>query len=521
MKDSFALVVGCGLAAAWTVACAPEAGDGEGGESDAAETTSQVSEALSYDVIWSDDFNEGRLNRNNWSVAGPNDACFNGEAQAYVDHEDCGHNEHTLCVSGGSLKIAARKVPQYPVSACGGGQRWYRSARMTTKTHVSFNPGQGQNGIRIEARMRLPEIINGSWPAFWMLGDDLNQWPGFGTHNWPEAGEIDIMEMGSAWSFDSVIGSIHYGLGTWSAFDGDQLRSYGPNFAPAINEHDWHTFALDWSWGEMRWYQDGVQFKYENLATLPGNQDFDHGFNILLNFALGGAGGSGHQDPSPDPVNGVFRNNGMAYQPGQVMEIDYVRVYAINNGGGGGGAQPPARVFYGGDSNAASPSDWDFGFWKGDCGAGSVVNGLSQRPSDGFAHAIACGYGSTGTFTGNRTATVVFSGADNRRRQRAGDWDIGYHKGECGWNEYVSGVSMDPSTKKVHALRCAAGSLQNGGDNSCETRILSNGDDRGNMASGDWDPGYYKADCSVGKVVYGVSVHASTGKPHRILCCNW
>ena len=79
---------------------------------------------------------------------------------------------------------------------------------------------------------------------------------------------------------------------------------------------------------------------------------------------------------------------------------------------------------------------------------------------------------------------------------------------------------MDPSSKKLHGLRCASASLASGGANNCETRLVTQ-DDRGDAAYGDWDFGYLKAQCSAGKVMYGVSTVPTTGMPHRILCCSF
>jgi len=58
----------------------------------------------------------------------------------------------------------------------------YTSARL--KTHGKFATGYG----RIEARLKLPRG-QGIWPAFWMLGDNIDQVP------WPACGEIDIVEL--------------------------------------------------------------------------------------------------------------------------------------------------------------------------------------------------------------------------------------------------------------------------------------------------------------------------------------
>jgi len=42
----------------------------------------------------------------------------------------------------------------------------------------------------IEARIRIPNVSDGLWPAFWTLGEN------FSLAGWPAAGEIDIMEIG-------------------------------------------------------------------------------------------------------------------------------------------------------------------------------------------------------------------------------------------------------------------------------------------------------------------------------------
>jgi chitinase len=194
------------------------------------------------------------------------------------------------------------------------------------------------------------------------------------------------------------------------------------------------------------------------------------------------------------------------------------KIWADIGAAGGGGASSGARVFDGGDNNAASPAEWDSGYWKGSCSSGSVITGLSQHTNLSSAHAILCAPNST--FTGNLAATVYdVSNGDHRRASRLGDWDYGYAKSECGVGEYVSGISMSPSTKRLHALRCASASMANGGQNNCETRLVTQ-DDRGDGAYGDWDSGYFKAQCSAGKVVFGVSAN-SNGSAHRILCCSF
>jgi len=174
-------------------------------------------------------------------------------------------------------------------------------------------------------------------------------------------------------------------------------------------------------------------------------------------------------------------------------------------------------VFFGQDGNGAG-SDWDGGYFKGDCGSGAAVTGLSVNPTVTAAHALLCMTLSP-DFSDGAGAVLTASGG-NQVFSRDGDWDPGHPKVECALGQYVSGMSMDPKSNAIHTVRCSANaSLTNGGQNACETHLLGQ-DDRGDTRSGDWDPFYFKAECSPGKAVYGVSFNATTSLPNRILCCD-
>ncbi len=106
-------------------------------------------------AIWGYDIGTGS---NGWG---------NNELQYYTSRPE------NVTVQNGNLVITARKE-SYQGSA-------YTSARLLTKG--KFEQAYG----RFEARIQLP-WGQGIWPAFWMLGADIN------TNPWPGAGEIDIME---------------------------------------------------------------------------------------------------------------------------------------------------------------------------------------------------------------------------------------------------------------------------------------------------------------------------------------
>jgi len=153
-------------------------------------------------------------------------------------------------------------------------------------------------------------------------------------------------------------------------------------------------------------------------------------------------------------------------------------------------------------------------------GCGSGDPGLSTSASSIAPHAVMC-TNNGGTLSGDYHETLQVSASNMIRPNppRLGDWDNGYYKSECHNGQYVSGISQSTSGQ-IRGVRCAAGSLTNGGRNSCETRLVSGSDDRGNSSTGDWDSGYHKGECSANKIVYGVSVHPTSKKPHRILCCD-
>lgn len=179
--------------------------------------------------------------------------------------------------------------------------------------------------------------------------------------------------------------------------------------------------------------------------------------------------------------------------------------------------------FYNNDNTTTvGYADWDPYYWKGNCQPYAETVGLSADATTNRPNSVAClvKNNSTSTASGVYVRTLGGSATSNRIISRNGDWDSGYSKWECGSNEYVSSFSQDPTKYTLHKIRCAKGQFTNGGQNACETRLVGNGqDDRGDTTGGDWDPNYFKAQCSAGKLIFGVSVNANL-KPHKILCCS-
>jgi len=154
---------------------------------------------------------------------------------------------------GGNLVIRAQKSGTS-----------YTSARIKTQSRFSVTYG------KVEARIRIP-YGQGLWPAFWMLGADIDQ------VGWPNCGEIDIMEnIGRAPS--TIHGTVH-GPG-YSGGNG-----IGPRFSD-----DFHVYSIEWSPQSVAFFVDGVQYFEVTPAKLPVGKTwvYQHPFFLILNIAVGG-----------------------------------------------------------------------------------------------------------------------------------------------------------------------------------------------------------------------------------------
>jgi beta-glucanase (GH16 family) len=173
--------------------------------------------------------------------------------------------------------------------------RAYTSGRINTRGRFQQTRG------RFEARMRLPSG-QGLWPAFWLLGADLDQAP------WPACGEIDIMEYRGQ-EPDIVHGSLH-GTG----YSGGGALTCPFKLPVGRFDTGFHIFAVDWNADRITWSVDGIAYKSFTPADLPAGSRwvFDHPFFVILNVAVGGnyVGGPGPDTTFP-----------------QTMTVDYVRVY--------------------------------------------------------------------------------------------------------------------------------------------------------------------------------------------------
>jgi beta-glucanase (GH16 family) len=231
-------------------------------------------------LLWSDEFN-GPSITSNWVFDLGNGGFGNNELEDYTN------SSQNASIQNGALVITALQ------QNLAGSQ--YTSARMNTSGQQSFG-----TGTWMEARIRAPQG-QGIWPAFWSLGTDIS------TVNWPECGEIDIMEMQGQNPFTNFA-TMH-----WANTSGQAVSFGGTLSSSTSYASGFHTYAVERTATSITWFIDGAQYFQGNIANGINNTgSFQNQFFILLNVAVGG--------------NFVGSPNSSTVFPQQML-VDYVRVW--------------------------------------------------------------------------------------------------------------------------------------------------------------------------------------------------
>ena len=236
-----------------------------------------------WKLSWSEEFNyTGLPDSTKWSYDVGGHGWGNNELEYYTKG-----SLNNAAVSDGTLKIKVIHEKKE--------NREYTSARLHTKGKADFTYG------KIEIKAKLPPG-RGVWPAIWMLGSDV------GKTDWPECGEIDIMEH-VGFDKDTIVGTVHtksynHVIGTQK---GKKIFITNPYSA-------FHLYAIEWTPEGMSFLLDNVTYYHiANEHKTTAEWPFDSPFYLLLNVAVGGNwGGQKGVDPNVFPA---------------VMEVDYVRVY--------------------------------------------------------------------------------------------------------------------------------------------------------------------------------------------------
>lgn len=273
-----------------------------------------------YSLIWSDEFDGTALNERNWDIEVSGSGGGNNELQYY--------RRENVAVTDGNLVITARRE-NYQGKA-------FTSGRINSNQKVAF-----KHGI-LQARIKFPMTANGLWPAYWMMGNDLNK------YGWPRCGEMDIVEMGhskaisgvyAGWQDRYFSGTLHYGPSASNTdhqmisqeFSQEKFESIG-----AV-EGDYHIFTVIWDDEYIYMYYDltgytnakkrqalyfttGISYTEDNMSA---GHYFQKPFYFLFNLAVGGT------------FPGIYNANQITALPSAGSEakmyVDWVRVYQADD----------------------------------------------------------------------------------------------------------------------------------------------------------------------------------------------
>jgi len=259
-----------------------------------------VLHAADWKLVWADDFKtDGLPDPAKWDYE--EGFVRNNEQQYYTK----GRLDNAR-VEKGMLVIEGRKESFPNAHYKPGSQKWGEREPFAQYTSASINTLYKSSCLygRIEMRAKIPQGA-GVWPAFWTLGVNRPE------VNWPECGEIDIMEFVGKQP-DAIHGTLH-----WKGADGKH-KSNGSLIKTPAPYDDFHIYAVEWTPEQIDFYFDGT--KYHSFKVDQAGEGASNAFRkphyILLNLALGGNWG-GPIDDSKLP---------------QKYFVNYVHVYERASG---------------------------------------------------------------------------------------------------------------------------------------------------------------------------------------------
>jgi beta-glucanase (GH16 family) len=248
--------------------------------------------ASAQTLVWSEEFDGPAIDAGKWTFDVGGSGFGNAELQYYTARPE------NVFIENGALVIKAIRE--------GYEGKQFTSARLKTHGRFAFKYGT------LEARIKVPNLQNGLWPAFWLLGRNIGQ------NVWPSCGEIDILEMGDAAAIAAgtvnrkVSAAAHWDfMGSYAGYSGNTTSPVGLNGV-------YHTYSVSWTPSLITASLDGAQFWAIDISTIEANslEEFHRPFFILVNLAVGGINFVQITDPAQITAPLPAR-----------LEVDWIRLY--------------------------------------------------------------------------------------------------------------------------------------------------------------------------------------------------
>ena len=300
-----------------------------------------------WSTVFSDDFSgsSGSGIDSQWQYdTGPGSDFGTGEIETMTNS-----NSNVYLDGNGDLDI----------TALNNGGDWTSGRVQTTSANVGA-PAGGE--LEVTASIEQPNSGDGYWPAFWMLG------PG----QWPENGEIDIME--DVNSLSELSGTVHCGTDPGGPCDEpDGIGSGLVGCGGCQSGYNTYTMILnrtDTSDESITFYLNGNQYfsvSESQVGTSTWQAAFDHDMSIILDLAMGGS--------YPNGACGCTTPDGSTVSGG-TMSVQYVAAYettgssSSGTGGSGGSsgscatAWSSTATYVAGDEVSYAGEDWTANQWN-------------------------------------------------------------------------------------------------------------------------------------------------------------
>ena len=263
-------------------------------------------------LLWSDDFKgskDSSINSKNWSARNCHRTPFGMGGGACFDSEVVYYAPSAIKLDGSQDGVAVISTTRIKgplpsdAGTCLTSYCAFVSGRFDTHGKVAFQYGF------IEARIKMP-AGSGNHPAFWMLGDNINQ------VGWPTSGEMDITEIRGNDPYTTT-SATHYST------------SYLPNTCCFNHRYNvaslgvgadvsagFHTYAVAWLPDSISYYVDNRLISTTTPQNVGAHWGFNDKFFLILNNA----------------VNANFSGSWENLQS-STMTIDWVRSYQLNGQG--------------------------------------------------------------------------------------------------------------------------------------------------------------------------------------------